>query len=364
MLYLDIFDRDYLSRTPVKGVVVPTDINYLRRLYTYNDDAIQEYYLSRFFAVKNTHILSRMLEHIPAHFNYDDYRYVEYLDERMPYLARHFKFTSEIEKGEVHKPFFYGNEGEEIYFADTSPFNIKQCVVNWKREPCIQILSHPRNDGRLLLPLGIDDGHNSGTSYLAINVIKLGLKFREWQREQYVNEMTGGNVYNKNFFIIKHVLTTLVKDHIDHMLMNRVMDKFYDREIVVPNRQHKFKIFEPDTQLDRYVDQTLDVITGKKLDFVNIMNNIQLIFRVNATELLWLPDIGTTRQARWALVASRLKYMIFLYDVAKDKYINRVYINDWIRLMERLERDKGMFDMFSYEQNKEIKEMMYKIRNM
>lgn len=364
MLYLDIFDRQYLEQTPVTGVSIPSDINYMRRLYTFNRDSIETYYLDRTFAVKNTHILSRFLEHIAPHFSYDPYRYLEYVDDKVRYLVKHFKFTSDIEKGLVHPPHFFGNEGEEIIMVEYEPFDVLRVVKNWETEPCIRIVSHPRNDTKLLLPLGTDDGSRRGLSIVSIDPLKLALKYREFMREQYKNMKNDGIVLNKNHFVIKHVLNTTVEDTVDHMLLNKVMDKFYGKEEIVPKYKHKFKLYEPTTQIERYVDETLDVITNRRLDYVNIMNNIHLIFSMNATDLLALPEMSGTRQSRWALIVSRLKYMCFLYDVSKDRERNKHFINDWKKLAQRLEQDKGMLGEFSVETLNEVNDYLYRIKQM
>lgn len=365
MMYLDIFDQGYLDRSPVTGMSIPSDINYLRRLYRFNKDAIERYYLRRDFAVKNTHILSRFLEHISPNFSYDQYRYLEYLDHKVTYLSKHFKFTSDIEKGLVHLPYFYGNQGEEIIISNYEPFDPVEVANNWKIEPCISVLTQPRNDTRLLLPLGINDEGRGGFSSVVIDPMRLAVKYRMFLKEQYKNSLTeGGNVLNKNHFVMKYVLPTTVQDNIDHMLLNKVMDKFYGREEVTPKYQHKFKIYEPTTQITRYIDETLETITKKKLDFINILNNIQLIFNLTASDLLSLPDLVGTRQSRWAIVISRLEYMCFLYDVAKDKGRNKTFINDWKRLVERLDRDNSWVGKFSYSKETEIKEQIKKIYDM
>lgn len=364
MLYLDLFEKAYIERTPVTGVVIPSDIAYIRRLQNFNKDNIEAYYLSRTFATKNTHILSRYLEHITPFLNYDLYRFVEYAMGKTEYLSKHFKFTSDIEKGFVHPPYFFGNRGEEIIFSSYDPDSIKETQLNWKLSPCFHILKHCRNDTRLLLPLGTDNGSRGGFSVIVLDPVKLAVKYREFIREQYNNSLTGGVVLNKNNFLMKHVLNTGLEDIIDHMLLNKVMDGFYGREEVTPKLKHRFKIFEPTNQINRYVDQTLDTITNKKIDFVNILHNIQLVFKVDASELLVLPEFSGSRQSKWALVSSRLEYMCFLYDVAKEKNMSRQHINDWKRVVQRLERDNVFKDQFSVELNTQLTGYMEKIKNM
>lgn len=364
MLYLDIFTRGYVEQTPVTGVVIPSDINYLRRLYTFNRDSIEQYYLERMFSTKNTHILSRYLEHISPFLGYDIYRYMQYADDKATYLSKHFKFTSDIEKGTVHPPYFFGNQGEELILVHYELFDVKHFVANWKTEPAIKILHHPRNDLRLLLPLGNDNGCKAGVASILLNPIKLAIKYREFMRENLANEQAGKAVLTKNHFLMRHVLNLTVSDIADHSLLNRLMDTFYGREKVEPKFKHRFKIYEPQTQVDRYLQQTLDTISSKKLDFVNLLHNIQLPFSVDAGELLVLPELTGTRQSRWALVVSRLEHMCFMYDVCKSKEMNKHYLNDWKRLVTRIERDSQMFELFSHATMTRIKEQLYKIKQM
>ena len=44
MLYLDIFNKDYVDKTPFTGTINNLDIDYITRLYVFNKDAIQSYY--------------------------------------------------------------------------------------------------------------------------------------------------------------------------------------------------------------------------------------------------------------------------------------------------------------------------------
>ncbi|MEG3035884.1 MAG: hypothetical protein RR877_10425, partial [Aurantimicrobium sp.] len=245
--------------------------------------------------MKNTHILSRILEHFPSYTGFDSYRYLDFANDKTKYLAKHFKFTSDDEKGIVHPSYFFGNEGEEIIISSYDTFNVKDVEQDWKRAKTVSILKHNRNDTRLLLPMGNDDGGRSGLDVVLVNIPKLSIKYREFVKEQSTNAMTGeGLVLNKNHFVMKYVLSTMMEDEIDHVFMNKIMDRFYEREEVSPKFKHRFKLFEPNTQVDRYIDQTLDVITSKNLDFVNLLHNIQLIFRIDASELLALDDFGYT----------------------------------------------------------------------
>ena len=281
MLYLDIFNRDYVNQTPITGIVHPTDLSYLRRLYIFNKDAIERYYQERNFAVKNTHILSRILEHFPTYIQYDTFRYIDYALDKLKYLAKHFQFTSDMERGVVHPGNFFGNENEEIIISSYELFNVTELTQNWKQAKTVYTLAHNRNDHKLLLPLGTDDQSKSGLCSIMINIPKLAIQYREFNKQQARHEAGQVEdcslVLNKNHFVIKYVISNMMDDVIDHMFLNKVMDKFYGIETQVPKFKHRFKIFEPNTQIDRYVDQTLDVTTTKSLDFINILHRPDII---------------------------------------------------------------------------------------
>lgn len=365
MLELDIFNKSYIDRTPISGVVVPSDLNYLRRLYVFNKDSIQNYYQERNFSVKNTHILSRLLEHFPSYLQYDSYRYLDYASDKTKYLAKHFKFTSDLEKGVVHPSYFFGNEGEEIIISTYDNFDVQKTEKQWKTANPISVLKHNRNDTKLLLPIGNDDGSPTGLDVIAINIPQLSLKYREFIKDQATKTNNEEVIMlTKNNFVIKYVLSSMMEDVIDHVFLNKVIDRFYGREEVIPKYKHRFKIFEPTTQVNRYVDQTLEVITNKRTDYINLLHNIQLMFKLDSAELLGLDGTGSTRNTKWAIVASRIDYMLFLYDVSeKCRDMNRHYLNDWKRLALRMKRDNSLMDMFSYVTAKELEEKLYKVSN-
>lgn len=363
MQYLDIFDSDYISKTPRTGVTTSRDIETIRRLYTFNKDAIENYYYTRNFSVKNTNILSRVVEHIPTYLNGDVYDYLSTVENRLTYLAKHFKFTSDIETGLVHPPYFFGNGGEEIIFSGYERFDAIEYTKNWRTRPCIKTLTHPRVDKKFLLPLGTDDGARGGLSSMFIDMSKLAIKYREFCREQSVKG-DDDVVLSKNHFVIKYVLNTGMDTIIDHTLLNCLMDRYYGVESADINRKHPFKIFEPTTQVSRYLDDTLNVITSKPMDYMNVLRNIKMVFCNDASELLALPDMYGGRQMTVPILATRIRYLTFLLDVGKGKDMNRHYINDWKRLAMRVTRDVTIDRQFSYDVGSDLKEKIKRLAEL
>ena len=360
MLYLDIFKKDYVVRTPTGSITHSRDIDYLKRLFVFNNDSIEAYYQERNFSVKNTNLISRLVEHFPVHLSRDVYSYLESVENTLTYLGKHFQLSSDIEKGVLHPPHFFGNDGDEVIFAGYEPFDAIEFSRNWKSASCIRILKHPRNDTKLLLPLGNDNGCRGGVSSIFIDLAKLAIKYREFVRMNAAKAETD-IILNKNHFVIKYVLPGCMKDIIDHTLLNKVMDAFYGVAETVPKRKHVFKLFEPSTQLDRYVHNTLDVISSKPMDFVNMLRHIKTVFEPDASTLLCLPDFYGMRQITPAVVASRIDYMVFMLDVSKKLDPNIHYLNDWKRFAKRLLSDNTLGDFFTYEIERDIKEKLGKI---
>ncbi len=366
MLYLDLFTKDYIDRSPTQGTVTPSDLNYLRRLYIFNKDAIHNYYKDRNFAVKNTHLLSRLLEHFPFYGSYDDYRYIDFSLGKLTYLAKHFKLTSSIEKGVIHHGVFYGDTNEEIIIASYENFDVQKALKEWKDIKSVYTLQHHRDDMNILLPLGKPNCGKEGLCTMMVNIPLLALQYRQFVKKHYVTDSLNGDEnqirLSKNHFVIKYVLSNMMDDAIDHMLLNKVMNKFYGIEETEPKVHHRFKIYEPITQVNRYVNQTLDVLTSKHLDYIMALKNIKLIFNEDASQLLALPDISLTNQVKWAIISCRIDYMIFLYDVCKNKDgKNGHFINDWKRLAKRALRDNLFTGLFSYESENNLKDKLYKL---
>lgn len=367
MQYLRLFRESYIDSTPRTGIVIQRDLPFLRKQYGLNVEKIQQYYLSRNYAVKNTHILSRLVQLFPYMSGYDDYEYLELIQTRLTYLAKHFRFTSDLEQGIVHAPYFYGNYGEEVILSSFEHFDISEVKKNWKTANCIDVLKHPRNGSKLMLPLGRVDEERGGMSVISINIPMLALKYREFEREQYLNSKTDGQVLTKNHFVIKHVLPFMMEDTIDHIFLNRLMDKYYDRGIVDSPYKHKFPVFEPLKQVDRWVDDTLDVLSSKRIEFANMLRNIKLMFVEDAGELLTFSGFGWTRQSKWAAIAARIDYMIFLLDIAESNGnldYNRHHLNDWKRLAIRFKNDRFMKQEFSVELGDDIESKLERLRDL
>lgn len=364
MQHLKIFDKSFYERASTAGVVIPTGYTSLQRNYQWNKDTIENYYNTRTFAVKNSHILARITSNLPILLQDDNLTFSSMLQGRTPYVSKTFQLTSPINNGIVHEPHFYANNGKEVLISVDKPLNLAKVRNNWRKESCIKVYQHPRNDTRLLLPFGIDDGSKGGMSVIALDLNILGLKYREFMKEQVWNEQSDKVVLNVDHFIAKYVITGSLESDIDHRILNRVMDTYYGNPSVVPRYKHKFPIHEPTTLLDRYTGNVLDRITSSKLTFEAILMNIPLMFSMGAFDLLTVDSMPMTRQVKWSVYLSRLKYLCFIYDVAKEKSMGASHISEWKYSIRRFEGDGGFHVIIPEPYRTELQGYIDKIKDM
>lgn len=364
MSYLQIFERGYVNRSPVKGISQPREIHYLRRILTYNRDLIRNYYSSRNFAVRNTHIISRIVQHIPPMLGADLYDFIYRMKGELHYLGKNFQITSAGEQGIVHPAYFYGNDGSELLFAEDTNTDYEWVRKNWKIAKCIDVWEHQRNDTRLLLPYVENDGSRGGLSTVKIDLMTLAIMYREFVREQSISLENSGAVYSKNVFVAKYILPNFLENDIDFRVLNRVIDRFYGNEIVTPKFKHQVALNDTSRRLDKFADDVLDTITKGKMTFMDIMFNVPLIFKVNMADLLAYDDIPNTRQANWLFLVSRLKYICFLYDVSSHKEMSTGFIADWKINVKRMEQDNRIYKNLPPRLHAEVSRQIQKIKDM
>lgn len=364
MLYLKIFDKSYVDKFPTTGVVLPKNLNFIRRVYHYNIDRLENYYQSKMFSVKK-HIITDMVGLFPILSEHDRmFTFLSLAEDKLEQISRTYKLVSVLDKGKVQKAHFYGNGGDEIIideFLNKDPIKIKD---DWVMYPAVTVLAHPRDDLRLLPPIGLDDGSRSGLSVLSIDMTALAIKFREFAKYQSRREKEDKPIEPRSTFVTKYVLPGMFKSDLDHRLLNRIINRFYGIPETIPKKRLRFRLPELDNQVNRYADEVIENITNKELDFIAVLKNIPLVFTNDASELLSFNYIPSNRQTNWAYLASRLRVMCFLYDVAGSHRRNQSYINDWKRLVKRLERDSALLGTFNKEVRRELDFYIEKIKEM
>lgn len=358
MAYFLLFNQGYIERTPKEGIHIPTEFDFLRRIYERNSDQIKNYYQSRNFFVKNTYFLIRVLNQLPLYPDMDIFSYARIIEDRLDGVLRTFRVTSEVQRGVIHPGYMFGQDNDEVYISVYNSTNPDFIRKNWKTYNPIKIITQPADDLQLLLPTGKDHENKKGLVVLEIDFIGLAIKYREFYKEKKIVNLYTGEVSELNIqnFIYKYVINLMIDDIIDTVMLNRLMDRFYGIEPKESRYKHVFKILKPYKQIEQYIENTLDTITSKPMEFVNVLRNIKLLRKEDASIHYSYDFFVQNRQLLWAYILGRIDIMKFLVDLKVSNKKNLHHLNDWKRLFVRIENDRGFWDLLDYEKELEIKE--------
>ena len=301
------------------GTVYFMEFNLIRRTYLKELQEIQNYYHNRVYAVKSNHFLVYLLNVLDVPMNYSDERYVEACIARMDSVSRTLGMTSETYYGKLHNGVFYGPGSDEILYSVDEYFDIDYVAKNWKDMISVRPLLHPRSDLALMLPNGKKSGSDEGLSSIAINIPMLALQYKYFSMEQFRQSSDTGSLLGVTHFIHMYVLPNMMGPHIDIVILNRLLNLYYDRPMGVGYFRHAFRISDYSAKVDTILNKVIKTISNERMTFTNMLNFIPTIFSSSMSAALQMPDFPRTRQIWWSLLLSRLDYMGLLIDLGISK---------------------------------------------
>jgi hypothetical protein len=256
---------------------------------------------------------------------YDIERFMEVVMARSPYVAKHFRFTSDIEYGVFHEGTFYGPGNKEIIFSHEEYFNPFDAVQNWRTLQPIKVLSHQISDFGLLLPDGKNSSTGQGFAAVAINLPMLLCMYRGFLMDQSAGIDSGGNsqsLLGVTHFVHMYVLPSMLYSHIDYVIMNRMYNLYHGNEMSRPTRKHAFLVVDYGDRMDNVLKEILKRLEDYKGSYFAYLQNIPSIFEEDMQVSLVMPDMPRTRQAWWALNVTRFEIMAFLIQLGGDGGVN------------------------------------------
>lgn len=318
------------------GVIRPPGFELVRRIYQREIASIIEYYHTRVFYCNNTHILVRLLRLLSAPISYELDRYTEVINTRSPYIAKTFGITSSINYGITHEGVFYGDSNKEILIYDDSYFNPYEVVSDWKNIRAVNVLDHPVSDLSLLIPNGKSNSTDKGLAVISINVPLLCIQYRQFLLEQQTKEVQ----LSLNHFINMYVLPNMLYSHIEIVLLNRLLNLYYGKEMGVSTNRFPKLIIDYTDKTDMVLTQVLKHLTNSHMLDIITLKNIPSFYDTDMSVSLLIPDIALTRQVKWGLVLSRLKIMKFLVLLNGTKGGNGIYLRELQVMLSRMLNDK------------------------
>ena len=327
------------SQSPVGSVSRPAQFEWLQRSYRSEIEKIKQYFNTRVFTLPNQHLLVRALTTAMVPIQYDIDRYVEVASSRSPYVAKHFKFTSEISAGTHHANSFYGGVVEEYILSIENYINPYQESPIWDDVPAVSVLQHPVSDMSLSLPTGSVYGNMPGTSVITLDLPRLLLQYRAFLIEQNRRVANGSEqILGPSHFIHQKVLPQLLESHLDYVWMNRLMNRFYGAPNSIAYKKLPFPVLAYEAKIDELADQVLKQLVDSKSWYTHSLQAIPSFYKKDMLEALQMPDLAQTSQVWWLTFLCRLPVMRFLLDVGGENGIksNRGYVNQLQVAMKRL----------------------------
>lgn len=313
-----IFENKY---TENNGIIRPPEFELVKRVYEYQIDNIIEYYNSNNKIVKNTHILVRLLNLFMPSLEYDLDDFLGIAYARSPYVAKHFKFTSEINYGDFFKDEFYRGNGLIIYNEEY--FNLYQALDDWKNIQAVKVLKHPVSSLRFLLPDATRyPTVEEGFSAVTVNIPLLLIQYRKYLEDQLLKP--DGERGGAQSFVGRYVLPNMLYSHMDLCIYNRFSNNFYSiQNIDDEHIKHPFMVIDYNRRIDNISKIILKYIGKRQLPYYSYLKLIPSVFSEDSQETLLIPKFIKTRRNWWALYLTRLDEMCFLIDIGEEQGIYR-----------------------------------------
>lgn len=297
------------------GTSVDPNWKYIKSGLRRNIFQTVNYYRSRNFSVKNSHILVKLLESANVSiFNNIESFYNNAQREALR-LASILNITSSISKGSVFNGSFFGQGSKEILIASDEYQNPIDLENNWKNIRAVNFLDHFKSDTSLLLANGIDYSGETGYCVIDINIPALLVQYRCWLKEQKEIIQEGATPYPTTVFVYKYVLPNMLYSQLDVVIFNRLINLANGSPMGSPNFRHAFNLINYDDKLDKALQYTLKRISQNDKDFYSTLREVPLVNHDNLLLASRLSTNAPTRQLIWAELIARLKTIYFAFNV-------------------------------------------------
>lgn len=302
---------------------------YLRRSYFDEVNKIEDFYHNRVYAVKNQHLLVRLINLISIPFTYSYDRYTDVAINRSMYIAKNFKLAGTYNKGELFKGEFYGPDVNEVIFSLDDYFNVDHVRKNWKNVEAVKVFIHPKSNIDLLLPIDRKTSSETGLAVIGINIPLLALQYRMFIEDQ-MSKRSDGGILGTQHFVHMYVIPNMLRYQTALITLNRAKNLFYGSPMGESYFKHPFSIHHYEDKVDRVLNQQLKTISEKRLDFITALRMLPSLVHSNLYDTLLLPDFPSTIQGSWVYYLSRLNVIRFLIDLTGERSLseNREILKD------------------------------------
>lgn len=328
------------------GILSPPNWEFIKTGVKENISIVKNYYTNHIRPTKSNHILVRLLHSITVPMSLPLDRYYSNVDSINLNMSMVFKFTSSIYKGTVHRGNFMGANNPEIILAIDEPFDFDKVNNDWKNVCAIKPLLHPRSDLNYQLLNGVQHSNEYGLSVFCINITMLMVQYRAYLlNELAINKE---NPRGATYFIAAYVIPNMLEQQVELSLFNRIYNQVKGINSNNDNRaKHPFALQNYKPFVNTAIDKTIEYLNRSSKSYKNIFSTLPSFYNDNLYHSLLIPDILTTRQVDWVLVASRLKMIDFLISVSDDELLskNQLQMNQVLKALRINNVNKVFLEM-------------------
>ena len=292
---------------------------YVRDGLRRNLDTVIRFYRSHTMAVDSSHLLAQILETITVPQSMSLDRYYANVDAMSLNVSMALKLTSPVFKGKVFNGVFYGPGNTEIIIGHDESFDVEEIHENWQEAAAVKVLRHSISNLGLNIPDGKTNDSERGIAVIAINIPMLAVQYRAFRlaEGQLVHD-TGDSERSVMNFIHMFVLPNMLPTHLDHVIMNRLINLQNGDRNGYTLKKHSFYLTDFTPRVDYVQIRLLEMLKGLTRNITGTLRSIPLVSQSTAEELMYFPDFAPLRQILWAIVAARIHIFDFVYSVSKS----------------------------------------------
>lgn len=205
--------------------------------------------------------------------------------------------------------FFGSNHREVIYLTDTE-FAIDVPEL-WLGLSPIKFWSHGENDLSFKRLVGYES-QASGFSVVEVNVPLLMCQFRHFNNEQL--ELPEEQRRDVRHFV-SLTISRALRSQLDVSMFNRIVATIKQKPLHPVTTLSGVSLQNPLTQVDTFIQQVIENITGRTLTWENILALMPMPYGQTALDYFRLPEQVQNRYVRSFELLATFKLVSFLLDV-------------------------------------------------
>lgn len=299
---------------------IPDQWDYVERSILSNLNITIDYYRNAIPPTMGGHILLKIINSFGIPFHYELNKFYEQVQANAHSVAMSLRLSNYASPGVDFGGVFYGQIGQEFLLATSRYHSCDYIHDNWKTITSVNPLLIPHENISFHIPNGKVFTPNKGLAVIEIDIVTLMVQARAFYLEQIRKPHEQRHGFRE--FIYNHILPNMIPYQLELMLMNKLIMKYEQRyEIEYKPPKLPFTLKNIDFYIDSNLDKVLHILNIINEEPNSILQNITGFNSHTSDVNLLMPDIMTTQQIDWLLIATRLKYFSFLMKIAiNNKY--------------------------------------------